>query len=102
MGAPAGGAEGGHADEHGCQCESGRKDGAQRGAGDRGMTCAWCAARIEKKLNKLEGVTATVNFATEKAQAGAWLPAGPPNLPDWGSAVSSSVARASLFCVPPG
>jgi len=30
-----------------------------------GMTCASCAARIEKKLNKLEGVTATVNFATE-------------------------------------
>jgi len=32
-----------------------------------GMTCASCAARIEKKLNKLEGVTATVNFATETA-----------------------------------
>jgi P-type Cu+ transporter len=32
-----------------------------------GMTCASCAARIEKKLNKLDGVTATVNFATEKA-----------------------------------
>ncbi|HYZ53395.1 MAG TPA: heavy metal translocating P-type ATPase [Streptosporangiaceae bacterium] len=33
-----------------------------------GMTCASCAARIEKKLNKLEGVIATVNFATEKAR----------------------------------
>ncbi len=33
-----------------------------------GMTCASCAARIEKKLNKLEGVEATVNFATEQAQ----------------------------------
>src|SRR3954452_20383198 len=32
-----------------------------------GMTCASCAARIEKKLNRLEGVTATVNYATEKA-----------------------------------
>ena len=32
-----------------------------------GMTCASCSARIEKKLNKLDGVTATVNFATEKA-----------------------------------
>jgi P-type Cu+ transporter len=32
-----------------------------------GMTCASCAARIEKKLNKLEGVTAAVNFATETA-----------------------------------
>ena len=33
-----------------------------------GMTCASCANRIERKLNKLEGVTATVNFATEKAK----------------------------------
>ena len=33
-----------------------------------GMTCASCAARIEKKLNRLEGVSATVNYATEKAQ----------------------------------
>ena len=32
-----------------------------------GMTCASCANRIEKKLNKLDGVTATVNYATEKA-----------------------------------
>jgi len=34
----------------------------------RGMTCASCAARIEKRLNKLDGVTATVNYATEKAK----------------------------------
>ena len=33
-----------------------------------GMTCASCANRIERKLNKLDGVTATVNFATEKAK----------------------------------
>ncbi|WP_315772544.1 heavy metal translocating P-type ATPase [Rhodococcoides kroppenstedtii] len=32
-----------------------------------GMTCASCAARIEKKLNRLDGVTATVNYATEQA-----------------------------------
>lgn len=32
-----------------------------------GMTCASCAARIGKKLNRLPGVTATVNYATEKA-----------------------------------
>ncbi|MEV4360411.1 heavy metal translocating P-type ATPase, partial [Nonomuraea sp. NPDC049625] len=33
-----------------------------------GMTCASCANRIERKLNKLEGVSATVNYATEKAK----------------------------------
>jgi P-type Cu+ transporter len=32
-----------------------------------GMTCASCASRVQKKLNKLDGVTATVNFATETA-----------------------------------
>ncbi|OBB93295.1 cation-translocating P-type ATPase [Mycobacterium sp. 852002-40037_SCH5390672] len=39
-----------------------------------GMTCASCATRIEKKLNKLDGVAATVNYATEKAAVTA--PAG--------------------------
>ncbi|MEU0465430.1 heavy metal translocating P-type ATPase [Amycolatopsis sp. NPDC006131] len=39
-----------------------------------GMTCASCATRIERKLNKLDGVTATVNFATEKAKVS--FPAG--------------------------
>ncbi len=33
-----------------------------------GMTCASCATRIERKLNRIEGVTATVNYATEKAR----------------------------------
>jgi len=32
-----------------------------------GMTCASCAARIERRLNELDGVEATVNFATEQA-----------------------------------
>ncbi|MCK2028334.1 heavy metal translocating P-type ATPase [Microbacterium galbinum] len=36
-----------------------------------GMTCASCATRIEKKLNRLDGVTATVNYATEKASVAA-------------------------------
>ncbi|RLP77922.1 copper-translocating P-type ATPase [Mycetocola tolaasinivorans] len=39
-----------------------------------GMTCASCAMRIEKKLNKLDGVEATVNYATEKARVS--VPAG--------------------------
>ncbi|MEJ8278120.1 heavy metal translocating P-type ATPase [Pseudonocardia spirodelae] len=38
------------------------------------MTCASCAHRIERKLNRLDGVTATVNYATEKARVSA--PAG--------------------------
>ena len=33
-----------------------------------GMTCASCANRIERKLNKLDGVTASVNYATEQAR----------------------------------
>jgi Cu+-exporting ATPase len=33
-----------------------------------GMTCASCAARVEKRLNKLDGVVATVNYATERAK----------------------------------
>lgn len=33
-----------------------------------GMTCAACAARIEKRLNRLDGVNASVNYATEQAQ----------------------------------
>src|SRR3954451_14064544 len=43
-----------------------------------GMTCASCANRIERKLNKLDGVTASVNYATAKArvefEAGAVAP----------------------------
>ncbi|MER5222366.1 heavy metal translocating P-type ATPase [Streptomyces flaveus] len=33
-----------------------------------GMTCSSCAARVEKKLNRMDGVTATVNYATERAR----------------------------------
>ncbi|WP_088320425.1 cation-translocating P-type ATPase [Kineosporia sp. R_H_3] len=39
-----------------------------------GMTCASCAARIEKKLNRMDGVTASVNYATESAHVS--FPAG--------------------------
>jgi P-type Cu+ transporter len=34
-----------------------------------GMTCGACAARVEKKLTRLDGVVATVNVATEQARA---------------------------------
>ena len=34
-----------------------------------GMTCASCAARIEKKLNRMDGVTATVTYATATKKA---------------------------------
>ncbi|WP_406401327.1 heavy metal translocating P-type ATPase [Streptomyces sp. NBC_00879] len=39
-----------------------------------GMTCASCAARIEKKLNRMDGVEATVNYATEKAKVSVHAP----------------------------
>ncbi len=42
-----------------------------------GMTCASCAMRIEKRLNKLDGVTASVNYATEKARVDATGPIDP-------------------------
>jgi cation-transporting P-type ATPase A/B/Cu+-exporting ATPase len=45
-----------------------------------GMTCAACAARVERKLNKLDGVTATVNFATEKASVHAATAIAPADL----------------------
>ncbi len=35
-----------------------------------GMTCAACATRVQAKLNKVDGVTATVNLATERARIG--------------------------------
>ncbi|HKN97207.1 MAG TPA: heavy metal translocating P-type ATPase [Pseudonocardiaceae bacterium] len=45
-----------------------------------GMTCAACAARVERKLNKLDGVTATVNYATEKASVRTTRPVPPTEL----------------------
>ncbi len=43
-------------------------DGHQVDVAIGGMTCASCAHRVERRLNKLDGVTATVNYATEKAR----------------------------------
>src|SRR4051812_20435147 len=45
-----------------------------------GMTCAACANRVERKLNKLDGVAATVNFATARAHVSFTAPADVPVL----------------------
>jgi len=45
-----------------------------------GMTCAACAARVQAKLNKLDGVTATVNLTTERAYITAPAHVSPPEL----------------------
>ena len=45
-----------------------------------GMTCASCATRVERKLNKLPGVQATVNLATEKARVHTESPVGAAEL----------------------
>ena len=42
-----------------------------------GMTCASCAARVERKLSKLDGVTAIVNFATDQARVAFLAPSAP-------------------------
>nr|WP_207559396.1 heavy metal translocating P-type ATPase [Nocardioides sp. PD653-B2] len=47
-----------------------------------GMTCTSCANRIERKLNKLDGVSATVNYATEKARVTYAGPVTPADLLD--------------------
>jgi P-type Cu+ transporter len=59
-----------------------------------GMTCASCAVRIEKRLNKLEGVTAAVNFASEHA-AVAFDP-GQVSVGDLIGAVEAAGYHASL------
>jgi Cu+-exporting ATPase len=59
-----------------------------------GMTCASCATRIEKRLNKLDGVAATVNFATEQASV-AFDP-GQASLDDLIAAVEAAGYHASL------
>ena len=79
-----------------------------------GMTCGACANRIERKLNKIDGVSATVNYATEKASVGftdpvtvddviaaveragytATLPAPPPVEPDHDDAVPDPALAA--------
>ncbi|MEA2193681.1 MAG: P-type Cu+ transporter, partial [Solirubrobacteraceae bacterium] len=60
-----------------------------------GMTCASCAARVEKKLNRLEGVEATVNYATERASV-AFAPDAPTTPADLVAAVESAGYEAIL------
>jgi P-type Cu+ transporter len=59
-----------------------------------GMTCASCAVRVEKKLNKLEGVAAAVNYATERASVEYDAEAVSPE--ELVAAVESAGYRASL------
>jgi Cu+-exporting ATPase len=59
-----------------------------------GMTCASCAARIEKKLNRMDGVSATVNYATEKAKV---TYAGEVSVDD----LVSTVAATGYTATPP-
>ena len=63
-----------------------------------GMTCASCAARVERKLNRLDGVTATVNLATETARVS--YP-GPVTVADLIAVVERTGYTASLPA-PPG
>ncbi len=58
-----------------------------------GMTCASCAMRVEKRLNKVEGVSASVNYATEKATLTTTVPIDPAELIE---VVEKSGYRASL------
>jgi P-type Cu+ transporter len=60
-----------------------------------GMTCASCATRVEKKLNRLEGVEATVNYATERATVGI-APDAPTTPEDVVSAVEQAGYEAIL------
>ncbi|RXZ44335.1 heavy-metal-associated domain-containing protein, partial [Agromyces binzhouensis] len=63
------------------------------------MTCASCAMRIEKKLNRLDGVTATVNYATEKARVSAPVGVDDPELI---ATVEAAGYRAQLPPAPAG
>ena len=61
-----------------------------------GMTCASCANRIERKLNKLDGVSATVNYATEKASV-----AFPPEVSPQTLLSTVEAAGYTAFLPPP-
>ena len=65
-----------------------------------GMTCAACAARIERKLNRLDGVTASVNYATERAAID--LPSDQPVDIDRLIATVESIGYGAAVPAPPG
>ena len=64
-----------------------------------GMSCASCAVRVETTLNKLDGVTATVNFATEKASV--HFDASELSVPDLVAAVES-IGYGAVLAPEPG
>ncbi|QGP88104.1 heavy metal translocating P-type ATPase [Gordonia sp. 135] len=64
-----------------------------------GMTCASCAARIERTLNKLDGVSASVNYATEKAHVSARAGVDPHLLIE---TIEQAGYRAALPAIPTG
>ncbi len=66
-----------------------------------GMTCAACAARIEKKLNRLDGVEATVNYATEQANVRLVNHVAIPVDPDDLIEVVSSMGYGASVRLPP-
>ncbi len=66
-----------------------------------GMTCSSCAARVERKLNRIDGVSASVNYATEKATITLARPApvgaaGPVTVDELIGAVQAAGYTASL------
>jgi cation transport ATPase len=74
---------------------TGRATGVELTIG--GMTCASCAARVERRLNRLEGVTASVNLATEKAQVAFPETMDPPSSSP--RSRTQTVWRASIVAV---
>ena len=64
-----------------------------------GMTCASCANRIERRLNKLDGVAATVNYATEKARVEFDPTPDPSEVVEW-AWVDQDLLRVAVRATP--